>query len=248
MLVQIIGEPRGREPQITLYLFTWTVIVGCEIAGIGGWVDPVTKIFSEMITKQHIWMWTSYDSLWLFSLWCVLTVSHFSPTGGSVDTARLPPVRPHRQTRAASTNCSLLVILIRRSTRKTTHFHVQVSTLPLTLRCCLCSAVTFLPVPPPSPSSSSLSSNPLLSCYVFSSFYPHASSSLSIPPFLPSRFSVSCAQIRVFALYECALWVTTVQSCVTEVCCCVWLKLQVRCEFCCQWTAASGWRALQVPL
>lgn len=123
-------------------------------------------------------------------------VFHFSPTGGSVDTALLAPVRPHRQTRAASINCSLLVILIRRSKRKTTHFLVQVSTLPLTLCSCLCSAVTFLPVPPPSSSSSSISSNPLLFLLRLLLLLPAllASSSLSIPLFLPSCFCASCAQ------------------------------------------------------
>lgn len=101
---------------------------------------------------------------------CILIIVYFSPRGGSVEMALHSPEPSRNIQTCRQTVCSsLLVILIRRSRRKTAHFHVQVRTIFLILSCRLCSAVTTLKVPL------------LLSLHLLPTLLSNSSMCLSVP-------------------------------------------------------------------
>lgn len=155
-------------------------------------------------------------------------MSCFPPTGGTVGVALLfllttLVIKSSFLSHADSvflTTCDFCD-LWRKKKGKTAHFHIQVSTVPLILCCCLCSAVTFLP-PPLSLSLPTHSLSPSLLLLLHYSLIlrcPSLSSS--------SRVSVSLAHritAGLFLLYDCAFWVFAL--------CCVWLKSQVSCGLC----------------
>lgn len=153
---------------------------------------------------------------------------HFSPTGGSVETALLSPVHTNRHTQVASLGVAHYSWLILKEAKE-----IPIVSMPRSANSLsLCSAVTFLPVLPPPPPPPSLPTH-------------------SLVPHCPSLCSSSCCLLLCLLCLRlpleclCSLHIHSTIVCDGHVLCIakiagqVWIML---------WTAASGWRTLQVPL